>query len=375
MAAEKKSTGHLPMLDSLRLIAAVWVAMSHGARLPLWDLLDPAATAGKVLIAVNNGLFNGIAAVMIFFVISGLVIHLPCMAKESVPLGEFYARRLIRIVGPALVAYVIFRSLGPRYLAALEDVLWSIYCEIIYYLAYPAVHRLARRFSMSVLLATSTLAAAAVLVVSHPALYYWQLPLPLMALAGFPCWLLGCKLAELFRDAGWADMAIGRRDIWIWRMAALVLQAVLKFPITHGPLLVGAPESHWMFAVFSVFWLAREISYAKIHAPAVWLEKAGACTYSLYLVHHPVLHAFQTAGWRAPSWVTWLAQGACLIAGTYLFYKTVEQPFHGLARRAASWRWGAMQRRLSGLFGFSSPVTHRDGHSSDRKVDRVNYRL
>jgi len=76
--------------------------------------------------------FDGIGAVIAFFIISGFVIHYP--NKNGIPnLKEFWIRRFVRIVIPLC----IILPLGLLFDHPEKAVVWSLFCELIYYAIYP----------------------------------------------------------------------------------------------------------------------------------------------------------------------------------------------------------------------------------------------
>ena len=64
------------------------------------------------------------------------------------------------------------------------------------------------------------------------------------------------------------------------------------------------------------------------------LERLGAITYSLYLVHHPMRYAFKRLTREDPtdSLEAWLLSVALALGGAAVFYWIVERPSHHLAR-------------------------------------------
>ena len=129
----------------------------------------------------------------------------------------------------------------------------------------------------------------------------------------------------------------------MWRLGALLLSVLIKIPVTHGSLLIGYPASHWLFAIYCYYWIAAELAGYTPSQVGKWMNKAGKYSFSLYLVHVPVMLFLRThADWaanlqgRARLWgfaVQWLLMLAVLAAVTYGFYRLIERPFHGLARR------------------------------------------
>jgi peptidoglycan/LPS O-acetylase OafA/YrhL len=327
-------------IATLRLVAAAWVTLSHGARPPLAETAVAHPALGA-LAALNNGLFNGVAAVMMFFVISGFVIHLPQAGGRALDPLEHFARRLVRIAPPALFAYFVYVIVGSDCTMRFEGILWSIWCEIAYYLLYPSLLPMMRRFGTDRLIAVTTGLSLAMIVATWPTLYHSELSLVPLVAIGLPSWLLGCRLAEIHVEGRLPSFG----NPWVWRGAAVVLSAAMKVPVTHGPVLVGYPAGHWLFAIFCFFWLGREIEAFKAAPPRALFERLGEGSYSLYLVHIPIILttaavatavAPPEAGGIGAIGLRFLVWGLCcgaLVVGTWGFYRLIELPFHHMARR------------------------------------------
>src|ERR1700678_4802267 len=78
--------------------------------------------------AVFNNLFDGPAAVIVFFVISGFCIHYPFRGERTPSVASFLARRFIRIVPPALIFSLILWGILHNRSVLQQTVLWSIVC-------------------------------------------------------------------------------------------------------------------------------------------------------------------------------------------------------------------------------------------------------
>ena len=326
-------------LDTLRLVAAAWVALAHGARAPLAEIA--AIHPGWSLpAALNNALFNGVAAVMMFFVVSGFVIHLPQARGRSLDVAEHYARRLVRIVPPVLAAQCVVWLAGDAVAGQFRNILWSIWCEVAYYIAYPVLLPLFRRIGTRTVFAATTAVALALIAATWPTPYYSELPLVPLVLIGLPSWILGCLLAERLV----ADEIRPAGDIWAWRFGAVVLSALMKIPVTHGPIHLGFPSDHWIFAIYCYLWIGNEIArFAKVPPPEI-LEAGGRASYSLYLVHFCVIIPFGVwiasivaAGGSGAATIgsvalLWVAELAAIAAATAVFHIVVERPSHRLAR-------------------------------------------
>lgn len=135
-------------------------------------------------------------------------------------------------------------------------------------------------------------------------------------------------------------------SIWLWRFGAIALSAALKVPVTHGPVEIGYPASLWLFAIYCYFWVGRELDYFSNRPSRNILEIFGSASFSLYLVHYPVIGYFESE-WVsgvafndtvAANLLAWAAQLCAIAAATYAFYMLVEAPFHRLARKLGTRR-------------------------------------
>ena len=126
-------------LDTLRFVAAAAVALGHGAAFPLGEWLGKGAAWQRLLIGAYDISFDGVAAVIVFFVVSGFCIHYGPATGAPFRTLPFWVRRGVRIAIPLLGAVGVADLLGPAAQGALEVVLWSVYCELIYYALYPAL--------------------------------------------------------------------------------------------------------------------------------------------------------------------------------------------------------------------------------------------
>jgi peptidoglycan/LPS O-acetylase OafA/YrhL len=294
-------------LDRLRFILAAWVVLGH---------FGPHLTEGRPIVRlVVNNLFDAPAAVIAFFVISGLCVHFPQRASRSVAIWRFYSRRYLRILPPAAIAVGLAFVVGASVEHVWSSTMWSLLCEEIYYALYPLLLVAARRYGWPRLIVAAYLGAFVVLLATRgdgPGytnrgyLFTW--------LVGLPCWLLGCQLAE-------------RRPrlpgtVWQWRVAVFLVSCLIGVITFHTP--IGAPWTLDAFAVLCAAWLAVEIDRAP--PDSGWLSKAGATSYSVYLLHVIAYSALEPLG--LPGYVRCFA----IFPIAFAFYFLVEAPFHRLAR-------------------------------------------
>ena len=327
-SAAAKSYSRVLPISSLRFILALIVLIGH-TEFPF--LREP--QHNPILWAVRALLrtaFNGPAAVVVFFVISGFCIHFPNRAGLSMPSWKaYYARRYIRILIPMAAALLLALPLRFPFNLFHQSILWSLLCEEIYYFLYPLFLTLQRQFGWSKLLAVAGVLSLCVILTDPRAKDYPGFGPGLNWLLGLPCWLLGCHLAARFEVIRLRN--VDTIQIWGWRAGAWVLSVIAAILTFHTP--VGHPWTLNLFAVYSLFWMEREIAYYH-DRPAPWFEGVGEASYSIYLVHQ---HGFNlavlmgslsmslTAGWAFT-----LATAAVFAT---LFYLLVERPSHKLARR------------------------------------------
>src|SRR5580704_16728096 len=102
---------HIRGLDRIRFVLAFWVAFGHFG---LVDFPENALREGKLIylrVLVRN-IVSAPAAVIAFFVLSGLCIHYPYRRSTAIPLLPYFARREVRIVIPAAVAIALSALVG-----------------------------------------------------------------------------------------------------------------------------------------------------------------------------------------------------------------------------------------------------------------------
>jgi peptidoglycan/LPS O-acetylase OafA/YrhL len=326
-----RSVPHIPGLDSLRSVAALWVVFSHGAAFPLRALLSGGGYVAQAIGALYGMLFNGVAAVIVFFLISGFCIHFPWARASRFDTGTFLLRRCIRVGGPLIVVWLIIACSPDNVAAAGRAVLWTVYCELIYYLLYPAIFRLFLKFGIRKVLAAAT-AVSSVLIITHwPTVFHWQFGIGLTWLVGLPSWLLGCLIAgEMSRCNGASHP---RPSIWLWRAGAWAFTVAAVFAISHSPVVIGYPATLLVFSFYCYFWLLQELHRYASSPPSALLEWAGTWSYSLYLTHNLVITAWPGFKFPLPPLIDWAAKFAVILAASYAFYRAVEFPCHVLARK------------------------------------------
>ncbi len=362
-ADDRASTERLPALDGMRGVAA-FVVLIHHLSLVARPYLDT-GQVGDAWWWLDQTPFKlasaGTEAVLLFFVLSGLVVALPAV-RSLFSWRQYYISRLLRLYLPvwaALAFAALLIALIPRQSWAvtngtwitdanatsvtvpqlmseaslwrvsydIDNVLWSLRWELVFSLTLPlfvALALLLRRLWLP-----AAVIACALTVIGRVA--------GVDALLFLPVFFLGTLMAvHLRRLRRWAA---GRSGIfWVAIIVAalllLILSYLLRFAVpteTRGNALLwglaGVGAAGLILAALGSPRLAKALS----RPIPQWL---GRISFSLYLVHVPVIAslAFLLGDARWPL-VVGLGVPLCLAIG-WLFFRVAERPAHRLAKRA-----------------------------------------
>jgi peptidoglycan/LPS O-acetylase OafA/YrhL len=304
---------------------------------------------------------------MLFFVISGFCIHLPQAARDTpVQLRSYCLRRFFRIFPPyvatlvfCLLVEMAFRlSDQPRgssagiFVASFTMVqnyvfqggqvpsnpsLWSIPVEVELYIAYPLLLAFlrARGWSMGAgLILTAMFSAVAMAFYAAG----WSWP-DTNFLKFWVLWWSGAWLAERWRKG---ELPAWGRFAWLCTgVVTASLLAGMHWNWDHAYL-------HFVWGAVSFLLLWRCLCGSKTNTPhsatGAWLAETGAkigvISYSLYLIHFPVLQLLGLL-WRQgfeskPSSFLIPVMGSVLcIPIAWFFYRFIEMPSHQLGKRLA----------------------------------------
>ena len=327
--------GRYPILDALRCVLALWVTVGHLGVFPLFAGLDSTTTLGRYLVRGWQTTVWGVPAVIGFFVISGFCIHLPFRRVGKLPLGRYYGRRYTRILLPVVAAILFNEAIGNRQVLVGPDsvlwnsVLWSLFCEEIYYAAYPLARVVRGRFGWKALLVPAFLLATVTGLVYPDALDGSILGACKTAVILFPIWLLGCLLAEQSERL----LAPGPlQSIWKWRFRAWAGSWLAEMLHFHAH--VSLELAMLGFGVLAYFWIRQELAHATCHKPYPVLAWAGLWSYSLYLMHLPAFEIL--ARLHPPSLgylLDWFLMQGLALSVAYAFYLCIERPSHRAARK------------------------------------------
>ena len=360
-------------LDGLRGLAAVIVVIHHClltvpafARIGAWPGVVPEEPAARILTQTPlHLLWAGHEAVLVFFVLSGTALVYPVARRHAQRRRfdwiDYVPRRIVRLWLPAaastalavalmvLVPRSTAASLGPwmtqahpaglsarhlllelalqpRY-AYRNTVLWSLHAEAVFSFLLPLVVlvvALAARARAWWLPAAACLAVPAVTGDTRTLVY-----VPVFVLGATAGWRwghLGTIAPE--RPAPWATPAA---------LACLVLITIGWWPGLEGPVAGRLAAAVSLAAVAALVALAVRAGALRGVLRSRAVQYLGALSFSLYLVHEPVIVATRLL---MASWSPWLVAPVA-VAGTapltWLFRRYVEAPSHRLSRRAGQW--------------------------------------
>jgi peptidoglycan/LPS O-acetylase OafA/YrhL len=308
-------------------------------------------------------LWAGTEAVYVFFVLSGLVLALPLLKSASFSWLEYFPRRAARLYLPVTAAVVwglllvalVPRNNGHDYSrwmqarpneaswsgvvqdltllrgsSALISPLWSLQWEMWFSLLLPlylfgAV--LTRRLPWWVPVTGLLLMTTAGALVHSRALTH----LPMFGIGV----VIATHLPELSRRAaairprGWAAIGVGAILLILSHWLVLAVSTNTRALEIATPVSVLGAMGLVLMAALSP--LARSFLEAR---PVQWL---GMISFSLYLVHEPIVIALGfLLGPGSGFLLLVLAVPISLLAG-WLFYRGVELPAHHASRRFGRW--------------------------------------
>jgi len=349
------------LIDALRGFAALLVAYFH-CRQVTWIGMEAfhhshasLANPGTIAAWLTLPVAWGSAGVSIFFVISGYCIHRSGAARLlknpdfQLDARQFWLRRFVRIY-PALFAALLLTlaadsisltlppvshkilDIGPHAflvnLFSLQGVagktygsngaLWTLSLEVQFYLLYPLVFALRRRFGLTAVIAgiAAINVASALTLQRHDLTFftsYWF------------SWILGAWVAEA-RLRGSAGFPFA--------YAAAALLAVAGCAAFHFGQFGAFQLWACAFACYFVKALSRPFAAGGIVTSM--FSKLGDFSYSLYLIHLPLFVLLASLLYRSalqPS--IWPSFGFTLtvLPVAWVFYRLFEKPALNVAAR------------------------------------------
>jgi peptidoglycan/LPS O-acetylase OafA/YrhL len=320
-------------LDTIRFILAFIVVLGHYEN-PWVDFFR--SSNQQFFRYIGQALsisFSGVAAVICFFIISGFVIHYP--NRNGIKnIRNFYIRRSIRVLVPLIFISAISIPFGNPESA----VVWSLYCELIYYALYPLLCRVTWSWQTKLYL-SYLFCFLAIMIGAYNdilSLYYggdhgyngqfWQLGTGFTWLIGLPSWLLGVLLADKV-DAN--KIYVSRLKIYVWRFFVFAISIAVLVMRFH--FFVSYIISLSILSFLFYKWLEYEIHFFKENKAFKHLENCGKFSYSLYLTHP--LFFILLSGFIPLTTSTYFLYLFLAILLSYVFYLLLEKPAHLLAQR------------------------------------------
>jgi peptidoglycan/LPS O-acetylase OafA/YrhL len=316
-------------LDSIRLICALVVVFFHNTSPPILEFLSRETPVGRLVLGLYDAAFNGQAAVIAFFLISGFCIHYPYATGRAFSAGPFLLGRFARLLIPT-GAYLLILQLGHFHDTGCTLLLWSIWCELAYYALYPLLRLAFARTSVGFVLACSY-AVSIVVTTKIMSGGDWQglFNIGFWTWApGLPCWLLGCLLAERLPASQPASSPTTSR-LWRHRFAVAGYAYLSYFGLLHWH--VSLLISLQVFAIGAWFWLRAELAWYREHPASPALERLGAITFSIYLIHSVAKALWENAVSHR-GMIAWAGEICFILAVSAVFYFLIEKPSHTLAR-------------------------------------------
>jgi peptidoglycan/LPS O-acetylase OafA/YrhL len=367
--------GRIRSLDGLRGVAAVVVLLHH------WLLIARPSLEGTLSWAIISQspvklLTAGNEAVLVFFVLSGLVVVLPVFRAGFSWMG-FLSARVVRLYGPviaALLLSVVLILLVPRdpstmpegsWMAEthaggvswpaffaqatlvprqypLDNPLWSLHWELLYSILLPfatALALLVRRWALTAVFVCCALSLTGRIVEQSELLY-------------FPIFLMGTIMAARMPDLlAWVERPRARWFMPLFAALSVILLIASWLARPFAP--SGSELSHVLWALAAPG-AAGVVVVSLAWAPAIRLFETrviqwlGRISFSLYLVHVPILATLAFA-FGAEQWAIVGLIGIPLnLLAAWVFYQLVEARIHQVARRihravAARARWRAAE--------------------------------
>ena len=400
-----KSTTRIDYLDGIRGLAALAVTVLHAWQ--MFGVLEPMETRGLLVgfeqtakILHDYGIKWAIYAVEVFIVLSGysLMLGVAKSADGTLKGGlrGYFQRRIQRIWPPYfwsiaislfLIVFVtgmnvergrfwdlalpaltpgsivshlfFFQNLNWDWVSTINPPLWTIAVEEQIYILFPLLLLpLWRKFGTGAMIAAGlVLSIVPFLIIGTPfeVTHLWYLAL----------FALGAAAASVNFSTRPREMRLRTCVPWAWvGIISLILWLGVKVASEVGYIAVMTLSSRWLEDI----WFGAGIACLLIH----WTERSkqekplpqfaalrlftakpvmelGTFTYSLYLMHAPILavlalvaDGFALGGLRAYAYIVFVGVPASII-GSYIFYLLVERPFMPqfayMSKKAAVVRW------------------------------------
>jgi len=363
--ASNSTHERLPFIEGLRGIAALYVVLTH-----FGSMIDPSHLAGTKskapgwLQSIIHPLWYGHLAVAAFIVLSGYCLQTSLFGGKDGRIHnfrKFYARRARRILPPYYATLILsvlvsiyitskqpgmpfsqyvpvtrenvlahvfmLQNFRPDWMYKLNGVLWSISIEWQLYILFPILVALLLKVGRVLYVAVSALAAVALLMYIPDAikLYVWYVPL----------FALGMAASHLAYRPNLRVGILPRLSAYVCVMATASCVYTCYLEGGTKPAMLPICDAFVGIAVAALVYLGTVAPWTPFTKLFAWKPIAGLgfFSYSLYLMHHPILQVLYV---NRPAWANRPESGAaylmiiCLpviLLACYLFSRLFEMPF------------------------------------------------
>jgi peptidoglycan/LPS O-acetylase OafA/YrhL len=350
---------HLPALTGLRFVLAIWVIIHHltgkGMMLEPWVHTLPAGLQSLVR--------GGYLAVGTFFVLSGFVLARSYGEKEwnRGNLMRYGIARIARVypgylLSLAIVSPFIYRAIFnggsavDRRTALLADYglvlqgwtgslgvgwntpAWSLSCELFFYLCFPALlmffgKRTRVRLAIAAILSIGLPLVLAALHVPD----WWK---PLYHIADFLVGILASHVFDWLQESHWTFDRVG---VWLYGIAGSLGALMVAFPdfLRRASLDLNTGLRPVNVAILVGLAIGGGLP-AKMLSSRL-LKYLGQASYSMYILHVPLLWWYSRYMWRGASMTGQLTAALIYLAGVIAIsavaFEYVEEPANRLIRR------------------------------------------
>jgi peptidoglycan/LPS O-acetylase OafA/YrhL len=364
-----KMNNRIPQLDSIRGLASLSVFVHHiylvTPILPLLFWQSPL----RIFI-------NGRGAVLLFFVLSGLVLSLPFFNGKKIPYISFMTKRIIRIYIPYAIAILIniiacsvlytdktisegwlnnfwktkpnmnsilehLNLLGDMHTSYFNTVIWSLIHEMRISLVFPVILILVKKLN---LLPNLIICASLSFTAWLNGIFHFHHNVGFNTsyfdtLHYLSVFILGALLSKHKNDITLIYNRISTKVKWILLCSSLViyaysaaLDAFINFPLNDKVADYGMILAAVAFVIFAIN--SIKLSALIVNKPTMFL---GKISYSLYLYHMTVLQSFFYIFHGVfPVWIINILVFISGITFAYVFWYLIEKNTINLARNAGS---------------------------------------
>jgi peptidoglycan/LPS O-acetylase OafA/YrhL len=359
---------YVPQIDGLRFLSLMAILFFHAALQGVRNSADPAAGEQFLYTRLPAGYF----AVQLFFFISGYIISYPFLTNRPPSLSKFYKRRLLRLEPPYIVAmlgcFLILTQYNPDPINApnfafttaplwqslvasltythslifgehprLNPPTWTLELEIQFYLLAPFLLRaylLVKRRDLRLYFGGALCLALVILGHVINAAFDWENPIRHTLLADSYGFVLGILACDYFVAAQpFTQTAQRRYDLCLAvGYIGLITTGMFEYNLSLPGAIVNTTVR--AICLLLVFIGAARGPMGRAILSTPWITLIGGATYSIYLVHLPLMHAaghiiapvLRPTSPAVAMAICWAVLIPFSIAGGMIFYACIEHP-------------------------------------------------